>query len=173
MSNDTFPHSRKTGASIPGMLLAIPVLLLILLILAIGFYEARKAYWDYQVRELCAKDGGIRVYETVKFPPEKFNEWGQVNFYKPTLEERALGENYQLRTNTVYYRKDNPQMSRSHIQIIREADQKLLGESISYGRGGGDMPGPWHGSSYNCPSIEYGYIELFKNIFVIDRGEIK
>jgi hypothetical protein len=40
---------------------------------------------------MCAKDGGIRVYEMVKLPPEKFNEWGQVNFYRPTQKEQALG----------------------------------------------------------------------------------
>lgn len=32
-----------------------------------------KAYYDRQVRELCAKDGGVRVYETVTLPAEKCN----------------------------------------------------------------------------------------------------
>lgn len=26
-------------------------------------------YYDEQMRELCAKDGGVRVYETVSLPP--------------------------------------------------------------------------------------------------------
>lgn len=75
--------------SILAMLLGIPVLLsLILLLLSVGFYEARKAYWDYQVRELCAKDGGIRFMRRSKLPPEKFNQWGQLNFI--SLHKRRM-----------------------------------------------------------------------------------
>jgi hypothetical protein len=32
---------------------------------------------DNLVDELCAKDGGVKVYETVILPKERFNEWGQ------------------------------------------------------------------------------------------------
>lgn len=36
-----------------------------------------KARLDAQVKELCAKDGGIKVYETVKLPADRFNQWGR------------------------------------------------------------------------------------------------
>ena len=170
MSNDTFPHRRKTGASIPGMLLAIPVLLLILLILAIGFYEARKAYWDYQVREMCAKDGGIKVYETVKLPPDKFNEWGQVNFWIPTKDSVKPTDDYYREWDIRYYRQGNPEFSRGHFRITRQKDEKLLGESVYYGRGGGDLPGPWHGSSFRCPA-DADISILKKYIFVLVEKE--
>ena len=164
---NTFQIHRTTGMSTLGMLLAIPVFLLMLLILAIGFYESRKAYWDYQVRELCAKDGGIRVYETVKLPADKFNEWGQVNFYEPTQGENALGPDYVFVSDTHYYRKGNPQIARRDLKVIRRSDGKLLGETIFYGRGGGDIPGPWHPSSLTCPEIhDAGSEALFKQIFV-------
>lgn len=50
-----------------------------------------KAYYDRQVREMCEKDGGVRVYEAVRLPKEKFNELKRKNFVleyqaKPTDE---------------------------------------------------------------------------------------
>lgn len=127
---------------------------------------------DEEVQRLCAKDGGIKVYETVKLSPEKFNEWGQPNFYKPTQGENALGPEYSYRFDINYYRKGNPQMSRYHIQVIRRSDGKLLGEAISYGRGGGDLPSPMHDSSFSCPSPDKaGEIALFRQIFTISSKE--
>lgn len=163
-------HRRTTGVSILGMLLAIPVLLLLLILLALGFYEARKAYWDYQVRELCAKDGGIRVYEAVELPPEKFNQWGQLNFYQPTQAENALGAEYIFKLALQYFKKENPSLHRFSVQVIRRSDEKLLGESIGYSRGGGDIPGPWQPSTFSCPN-EYGDIPLLTKVFIQSNKE--
>ena len=112
-----------------------------------------KAHYDRQVRELCAKDGGVRVYETVRLTPEKFNQWGQVNFYRPDQGEDALGAEYVFKRGTVYHKQGNPDLFRMHTQVIRRSDGKLLGESVFYKRGGGDLPGPWHGSSFMCPEL--------------------
>ncbi|MCL2075403.1 MAG: hypothetical protein FWH15_02970 [Betaproteobacteria bacterium] len=38
-----------------------------------------KLYYDAEVNRLCAIDGGVKVYETVTLPPEKFNEWGNID----------------------------------------------------------------------------------------------
>ena len=145
-------------------------LLLLPLATACSSGPIAKAALDDEVRRLCAIDGGIKVYETVKLPADKFNEWGQVNFYRPTQGENALGPEYQFKREMTYYRAGNPSMSRVSIRVYRKSDQKLLGESISYGRGGGDLPGPWHDSSYHCPS-EYGDQALFRKIFIIGDGE--
>lgn len=48
-------------------------------------------------------------------------------------------------------KEGNPSMRRDHFQIIRRSDSKILGDSISYARKGGDIPGPWHESSFRCP----------------------
>ena len=133
----------------------LSVLLLVLVVL-VAFFEGRKAYLDYTVRELCAKDGGVKVYETVKLPRESFNQWGQVAFYRPTLMEDALGPQYRFTWDQTFYRSGNPEVSRLHIQVIRRSDNKLLGEAVRYGRGGGDIPSPSHGSSFSCPNISGG-----------------
>ena len=131
-----------------------------------------KARLDKDVRRLCEKDGGIKVYETVRLPPEKFDNWGLINFYRPTQGENALGPEYFYKFDIHYYRSGNPQMSRYHIQVVRRSDGKLLGEAISYGRGGGDIPSPMHESSFSCPSpSEVGEIALFKQIFSISSKE--
>jgi hypothetical protein len=119
---------------------------------------------DQEVNRLCAIDGGIKVYEAVKLPAERFNEWGQVNFYKPAQGEAALGPEYIFKKQTTYYRRGNPEMWRTHIEVIRRVDEKSLGESTSYSRRGGDLPGPAHDSSFGCPE-ERGDVPLLMQIF--------
>ena len=130
--------------------------LLLVIVALVAFFEGRKAYLDYQVRELCAKDGGVKVYEVVSIPSEYFNKWGQINFYRPTLGEDALGSQYRFAWNQTFYKSGNPEMSRLHVQVIRRSDNKLLGEAVRYGRGGGDIPSPSHGSSFSCPNFDEG-----------------
>jgi hypothetical protein len=126
-----------------------------------------KARLDAQVRELCAKDGGIKVYETVKLPADSFDEWGMLKVYKPTQGENALGPEYRFHHDTHFYKKGNPQMSRSHYKIVRRSDSKLLGETVLYGRGGGDMPSPMHESSFHCPEPSVaGEVQLIQRIFI-------
>jgi hypothetical protein len=112
-----------------------------------------KAHYDQQVREMCAKDGGVRVYETVTLQAEKFNQWGQPNFNIPVTPYTKLkdSDQYYLEWEITNLKFGNPKLERSHFRLIRRSDQKLLGESVSYSRGGGDLPGPWNGSAFVCP----------------------
>lgn len=146
--------------------------LIILLAAAFLLNACEKARLDQQVKELCAKDGGIKVYETVRLPPEKFNQWGQPNFFNPTQGENALGPEYVFKREIHYYRSGNPEMSRKHYQVIRRSDGKLLGETVFYGRGGGDLPGPWHDSSFVCPPYaEADSTALLMKVFLSSNKE--
>lgn len=106
---------------------------------------------DAQVKELCAKDGGVKVYVQVKLPSERFDQWGNVQI--PPKEKVRVDDNFYYELNTTYIRKGDPEIWRSHFRVIRKSDSKLLGESVSYSRRGGDPPGPWHASSFECPDI--------------------
>lgn len=119
---------------------------------------------DAQVKELCAKDGGVKVYETVTLPPEMFDQWGMVKFYDPTQGEKVLGSEYLFKREIHHFQKGNPEMWRTHVQLIRRSDSKLLGESIRYSRRGGDLPGPWHESSLACPK-DAGQEALIQSTF--------
>ncbi|MGV8712173.1 MAG: hypothetical protein ACWA6R_06445 [Nitrosomonas sp.] len=136
---------------------------MILLIVALSIvymnFFSEKARWDREVDRLCAIDGGIRVYETVRLPSEKFNKSGEINFYRPTQKENTLGTDYIYQWNIHDYVEGHPAVNgaqeiavrRDHIIITRKSDLKLLGEFVKYHRAGGDVPGPWMPSSYHCP----------------------
>ena len=72
------------------------ILLLFVLSLIYANFFSEKARLDREVDRLCAIDGGIRVYETVTLPADKFNERGEIAFYRPTQKESALGPEYVL-----------------------------------------------------------------------------
>jgi hypothetical protein len=112
-----------------------------------------KAVLDDEVRRLCAIDGGIKVYETVKLPADRFDKYGKPNFRIPNKAYLRPPDEYFYTLDISYYRQGNPEISKDHFQLIRRSDGKVLGEAIYYGRGGGDAPGPWHDSSFHCPDL--------------------
>jgi hypothetical protein len=133
----------------PKKILALVLIVPAFIWLAWTIYGGEKFLLDRQVQELCAKDGGIKVYETVKLPPDKFDQSGNVRI--PSKQNATSSDEYFYQWDIDYLKKGNPELSRDHFKIIRRKDGKLLGELVSYGRGGGDLPGPWHDSSYHCP----------------------
>ncbi|UJP03539.1 MAG: hypothetical protein LZF85_03550 [Nitrosomonas sp.] len=60
------------------------VLLLIAAAIVYATFFTEKARLDREVDRLCAIDGGIKVYETVVLPADKFDKSGRINFYEPT-----------------------------------------------------------------------------------------
>ena len=106
---------------------------------------------DNEVRELCAKDGGIKVYETVKVPTEMVDEYGAIRI--PSKQDTKPSDEYYYERETTYLQTGDPAMWRTHHRIISSNDGKILGESVRYARRGGDVPGPWHESSFGCPDI--------------------
>ena len=125
------------------------------------FAGGQKLLLDNKVRAMCAEDGGIRVYHTVQLSPEKFDKFGIVRI--PSKQDAKPEDQYYFETNTHYYEQGNPSFRRSHTKIIRKADRSVMGEAVSYHRVGGDLPGPWHSSSFSCPMPTE--IQLEKAIF--------
>jgi len=73
-------------------------------------------------------------------------------------------DEYYYESSMSYIEKGNPEMWQLHFKIYRRVDNKLLGEAISYARRGGDIPGPWHDSSFMCPD-RADVSDLEKRIF--------
>ena len=148
--------------------------LLIFLLLWQGLPAFNRWRADKLVDELCAKDGGIKVYETVKLPKYQFDKWGNAIVRGKSFMEPS--DEYFYEHDSHYYERDkNPEWVKSHrdqrIEIIRghskyyrKHDNKLLGESMRYSRRGGEAIGPWHLSSYACPVDSKN--ELNKQIFL-------
>lgn len=130
--------------------------------LSFWYGGGRKIYYDAQVRELCAKDGGVTVYEQVWLPVEKFDKWG--NIHIPAKDKVKTDDQYYFERTTKYLRKGNPELWRSRHIVARKSDGKVMGEAIRYARRGGDLSGPWHSTSYSCPESD-SEPSLYKSIF--------
>lgn len=93
-----------------------------------------KSELDAEVRRLCAIDGGINIYETVKMTRKKFIQWGQINFIDP-LRWRMRWVQIIYKSEEHPYREGNLSMARYRHQVLRKSDRKLLGETTSHVRG--------------------------------------
>jgi hypothetical protein len=150
-------------------LIITPVFALVALVwlaTAFWYFGGGEYYYNAEVDRLCAIDGGVKVYETVKLPPEKFNKWGNVNFFRPTQGGNALGLEYIFTSQRDHSRIGEATITRSHYKVFRRADGKLLGETTLYIRNGGGFPIlPF--SSYFCPpTFKSSEQALFNRIFV-------
>lgn len=126
---------------------------------------------DKQMQELCAKDGGVKVYETVTQPKNQFDKWGMPrgkNWDQSVLESK-LDPDYHYAYWSEFLKRGDPlkgevEMYRSIQRIRRQSDGKLLGESITYGRRGGDsyiallLGG--HPSGVSCPIQTKSFISI-------------
>ena len=122
---------------------------------------------DRQMAELCKKDGGLEVYETVTLPRSAFDATGRVirkdvfDANKP-LNSYAIvsGGDYAISSVRVDIAGGEPtfglikqgRLSRHEYVVQRISDKKVLGTEISYGRIGGEIS-LHHPSSSRCPLI--------------------
>lgn len=130
---------------------------------------------DRQMHALCEKDGGLRVYETVTLPPDKFDQNGDpFPGWRTRPESLRLGADYRLIHDVSYLRQGDPvkgegQLSRSHWKVLRTSDNKVLGEGVSYGRSGGDFIAVGHFTSNSCPS-RFGAPRVVINAVFVKEG---
>ena len=85
---------------------------------------------DEEVRQLCAKDGGMKIHERVSLTADRFDESGFINFYQ-RMSKDPLGPEYILESRIDYFRSGNPEMWRNCYRVIRRIDGKVLGESVT------------------------------------------
>lgn len=123
----------------------------------------RNIFYDIQVDRMCRVDGGVKVYETAHLPAEQIDERGNSRLLSKDAARSA--DQYYYQRDYIHYRERDPQVTRVQHRIIRRSDGKVLGESIRYTRGGGGLPGPWHGSSYICPPVSKESPSLERSIF--------
>lgn len=154
---------RKTDSSLARGLVVVGSMVVLAGLLWLA--QGEKWLADQQVRELCAKDGGGRVYETVKLTADKFDQYGQIRI--PPKQDVKHGDEYYYESSMHYLKKGSPELWQLSFKVYRASDSKLLGEAISYARRGGDMPGPWHESSFGCPG-DADITDLKKQIFIKD-----
>lgn len=138
------------------------VLLLIAALIVYAAFFTEKDRLDREVKRLCAIDGGIRVYETVKLPAGRFDRYGQISI--PYKKNVKAGDEYYYESSTIYLIRGNPELVQYRYEVYRQFDGKLLGEILNYSRRGGGIPGPWHVSAFRCPKETD--TDLNKKIFI-------
>lgn len=124
---------------------------------------------DELVDELCAKDGSVKVYESVSLPKERFNRWGQFEvsserFLKPSDEHYTTWKTTKIIGDPNSSEIWKLSVYQHHFVLFRVSDKKILGESTGYARRGGDPIGPWHPSSHACPGSVKS--RLLKQVFL-------
>lgn len=150
--------------------IAIPLVAVPLLLLA----GCERWALDRKMEELCKKDGGVKVYETVKLPASDFSNIGQplARYAKPaTAEEDRLGPDYLYisKREVLLGAAANPErgegrLVRLYWAIHRRSDGKLLGEQVEYRRIGGDgFTFGFHPSSASCPHVDR---DVSQNVFI-------
>ena len=139
----------------------ISLLLLVSSIVYATFFT-EKDRLDREVKRLCAIDGGIRVYESVKLPVERFDRYGQIRVPAKWLAKSE--DEYYYEGSTSYLIKGNPELLQLRTWMYRKSDNKLLGESTVYMRHGDGMPGPWYMPAFICP--QKTDVDMKEQIFI-------
>ena len=127
-----FANRYQRGASLIAWLLMITASIVVSLILVVGFYEGRKSYWDWKVKELCAKDGGVRIFERIAISKEQANSMPKVNDFlglTPEVLAKPSAPAY-LVMRSVVLREGDPTVIRHENQIVRRSDRRIVGQAV-------------------------------------------
>jgi hypothetical protein len=149
----------------------LSVLIVWLLTGCAGYVPGRQTYWDAQVKEMCAKDGGVSIFEKIRVTPSEVKLLGHVNgrIAIPVKElANPRSPVYAVNTTSVV-REGNPAVWRSEWNIIRRIDGAVLARSVTYNRSGGDIPSPAYESRLTCPAQKTISSDL-QRLFIVEGG---
>jgi Ca2+-binding RTX toxin-like protein len=143
-----------------------------------GWVPGRQSYWDAKVKEMCEKDGGVKVFERVRISKAEIDRRvlpmtadGRLGFAVKDLAKPDAP--VYASEHITYLRKEgNPLVWRTEYVISRRSDQRIVARWVNYTRAGGDFPSPAHDSSFICPDLNQMTSDLHQQLFVID-GESK
>jgi len=150
-------YKKISGMGFIGWIITIPAVLIGILILIIGFYEGRKAYWDYKVTQMCEEDGGVIVYEYIELSREKHPDLisSSGNVIIPSKSNVTKSDPYYVTFSELVIKEKGPKIRKTETRINRSEDSKILSLRVGYSREGGDFPmiigAP---SNYSCRNIE-------------------
>jgi hypothetical protein len=114
------------------------------------------------MQDLCKKDGGVKVFHRVTLPSQDFSKDGiplSRYWLDPTLigTNSRLGPDYRYVVTETILDAGDPMKGEGRLvqrkeEIYSANDRTLLGQSVWYGRAGGDVFVLEHFSTAGCPS---------------------
>lgn len=131
---------RDKQAGLLGWILLFPIFMVILFVV---FTVLNKAFWDYRVDQMCEVDGGDTVYKKMFFDREEYTKnttpSGEL-IAPPVGSSLSVGRSVVSIHERTVFRRGFTELSRVETTIIRVSDKEVLAKSISYHRGGGNIP---------------------------------
>lgn len=135
---------------------------------ALGYVPGRQSYWDAQVKEMCAKDGGVQIFERLHVSNSDIEALGRVGgkigIPAKELAHPKAPAYEELKITSL--NAGNPQVTRSEMLVVRRIDQAVIARAIIYARSGGDFPSPAHPSSFSCPDFKT-VLSDFQKLFIV------
>lgn len=157
-----------SGYRIPrsgALAVVVSATLLLALTSCMGYVPGGKIYWDSRVDELCRKDGGVTVYETVTLRKSDYERLSQLLSVEVTSSTRSTNSArpYIVHVTQTTIRERDPEVGRSETKVIRRSDSRVLGQAVQYWRRGGGLPtGISEASTYACPESSNLTSHVFK-----------
>jgi hypothetical protein len=142
-----------------------------ILVTGIGGCEARKAYYDWQVRQMCAKSGGVTIYERVRITAEQASRLGTVagHFGVPSESSANADVPAFSRLQSVTLHCCDPTLMRHDEEIVRRQDGRVVARTVRFSRSGGDFPfTASHPSSFGCPENLPQFYEQRSKVFQVE-----
>ncbi len=145
------------------------VLLALMLAGCMGYVPGQQSYWDARVREMCEKDGGVTIFESIGVSAAQATTLPRIGPYisippRKSVKSDALA--FWDESVTVFH-DGNPRVWRSEQVIRRHSDEKIIARAVRYIRVGGDLPSPAHSSGFTCPD-ENELLAQREKVFVIN-----
>lgn len=156
----------KAGKFVASLVL-LPILVLVI---GIGGCEVYKAYYDKKVREMCARDGGVIIYERLPVSTEVLAKLSGPDGHLrlPFESDKMSNAPAFIRSTTTPLLESHVTLVRYEFEIVRRSDSMVLARRISYGRSGGDFPFTGSAASYfQCPTQAAGIV---RQVVVPEEG---
>jgi hypothetical protein len=139
-----------------------------------GYVPGRKAYWDDKVREMCAQDGGITVFERTALSTEQYQKLPKIAGSISIPPESVATPETPLVAieREIVVNESNPRVTKWERAIKRVSDSKVVGNIVRYSRVGGDVPtGIAHSSQFSCPEIRQIYADQMQFFSILGVKE--
>lgn len=139
----------------------------------VGYVPGQQSYWDAQVREMCERDGGVKIYEKLHISKSDIDLLGRVDgkIDMPIKQLAKPNSPAYAELKITNLNDGNPQVTRTESTIIRRIDQVTIAQWIVYSRFGGDFPSLSHPSTFRCPDIKKITADL-QSLFIVE-GDLK
>ena len=137
----------------------------------IGGCEARKAYYDRQVRELCEKDGGVTVLQRMKLSAAEAKRLGTVGGFLsiPTRDRADPRSPVFAEDERTELRSGNLEIYRIEERLVWRESGRVFARVVRYARRGGDFPSFAHPSYFTCPD-DVSVFRAREAAFEIEQG---